>query len=115
MRRSSFVRKVNASIERDGKGYMVEVTIRCCPGDPGRISGEPEDCYPPEPATGEVEDIVVLEAEDDEDQALVGQHVDWDIDPEELLDEAFEAQADEEDALREAEWERKLDLAREGG
>lgn len=26
------------------------VVTSYCPGDPGRISGPPEDCYPPEPA-----------------------------------------------------------------
>jgi hypothetical protein len=107
-----FTRKIATSIERDGKCYFVEVALRCHPGDPGRTYGEPEDCYPPEPAFGEIEDIVVLEAEDDE--CLVGQHVDWDIDPDDLLHAAIEAHEEEREAMREAEWERRLELRREG-
>jgi len=107
MRRSPFTRKMNTFVEQDGKGYLVEVTLRCIPGDRGRICGDPDDCYPPEPASGEVEDVVVVKAYDDADTSLVGKHVDWEIDLWYLLDQAFEAQVDENNAMREDEWEER--------
>lgn len=112
-RTGPFTRKVTASVEHGGGSYMVEVTLRCHPGDPGRIHGEPEDCYPPEPAFGEAEDILVLETEDG-DAAMVGRHVDWEIDADELVPCALEAQADEDEAAYEAYCEGRLDAMREG-
>lgn len=112
-RRGRFTRKVETSVERDGTMYWVEVTLDCVPGSPGRTYGDPDDCYPPEPDTAEPVDILVLEA-DDGDESLVGQHVDWEIDLDELTGRAFEEQADADEAAYEAYCEAKLDAMREG-
>lgn len=114
VRRTPFTRKVTSHIEHDGGSYYAEVTLRCLPGDPGRLSGPPEDCYPPEPDDAEVEDILVLEADEDGRAELVGQHVDWEIDTGDLIHEAFEAQADADAAAEEEYWEQRLDAMREG-
>lgn len=112
-----FTRKVQTSIEYDGHMYWVEVTLDCTPGSPGRISGDPDNCYPPEPDMGEPTDIVVLEANEGGDNSLVGQHVDWKIDFDNLVELTgwvFEEQADANDAAYEAYCEAKLDAMREG-
>jgi hypothetical protein len=109
-----FTRKITTSVRRDEGSYLVEVMLRCHPGDPGRTYGEPYDCYPPEPAYGEVEDILVVDIEDDGDKNLVGQHVDWEIDIEELVACALEAQDSEDEASYEEYCERKMDAMREG-
>jgi len=36
------------TIERDGEEIEIEATAEITPGDPGKISGPPENCYPPE-------------------------------------------------------------------
>lgn len=113
-RRTRFTRTVTTSLEHGGGTYLAEVMLECCPGSPGRTYGEPEDCYPPEPDTAEVLDIRILEVEEDGDEALVGQHVDWDVDIDELADLAFEAQADADEAAWEEHWESRLDAMREG-
>jgi hypothetical protein len=109
-----FARKVKTSIEHDGGSYLVEVTLACQPGDPGRTYGEPDDCYPSEPDSGEVEDILVVEVEDRGDASLIGKHVDWDVDVVELVTCAFKEQADEDEAAYEAWCESRLDAMREG-
>lgn len=114
VRRTPFTRKVTTRIEHDGGSYIAEVTLRCQPGDPGRISGPPEDCYPPELDEAEAEDILILEVEEDGKEELVGQHVDWDIDTGDMIQEAFEAQADADAAAEEEYWENRLDAMREG-
>ena len=48
-------------------GMEVTVGYTVTPYDPGRTSGPPEDCYPPE--GGEAEIVYVLDPE--------GHHVDW--------------------------------------
>jgi hypothetical protein len=114
VRRTPFTRKLTTSIEHEGGVYLAEVTLECCPGSPGRINGDPDDCYPPEPDTTEPIDIKILEVEEDGDEKWVGQHVDWEIDAYELADRAFEEQADADEAAWEAHWESKLDAMREG-
>lgn len=42
-------------IDRDNA--EIRVLVAWTPEDPGKMSGEPEDCYPPEP-----EDIEIVEA-----------------------------------------------------
>jgi len=114
VRRTPFKRRVTTSIEYDGGSYLAEVTLKCCPGSPGRTYGDPDDCYPPEPPTAEVDDIKIIDIEDNGDESLIGQHVDWEIDADELADRAFEEQADADEAAYEAHWESKLDAMREG-
>lgn len=46
----------------------VDVDFHWSPGDPGRLSGPPEDCYPPEPDEVEINDVTILKVtEIDED------------------------------------------------
>lgn len=105
-----FIQKVTTQIG----SYLVEVTLECYPGSPGRIHGDPDDCYPPEPDMAELLDILVLETEDG-DKTLVGTHVDWDIDiDDDMIERAFAAQADADAAAYEAYCESKLDAMREG-
>jgi hypothetical protein len=117
IRRARFTRKVTASIGHGDGLYLAEVTLVCCPGDPGRTYGDPYDCYPPEPPTAEVDDILIVGIEDGGDEAMVGQHVGWELDMgtlDELADCAFDAQASEDEAAWEEHCERKLDARREG-
>jgi hypothetical protein len=114
MRRTPFTRKLTTSIEHEGGTYLAEVTLECSPGSPGRINGDPDDCYPPEPDMVEVVDIKILEMEEDGNQRWIGQHVNWEIDACELTDRAFEEQVDADEAAHEAYWENKLDAMREG-
>ncbi len=47
----------SAEVTLDGQTYLVDYTISgSCYYDPGRISGPPEDCYPPD---GGVEDYEI--------------------------------------------------------
>ena len=48
-------------VEIDGIEHVVEVEAYCSPYDPGRISGPPEHCYPPE--GGECEEIKITDSE----------------------------------------------------
>jgi len=41
--------------------YTFEVDVDVTPGAPGRLSGPPEDCYPPEPAEVEYGDVCCVE------------------------------------------------------
>lgn len=108
-----FTRKITTSVEHGEGLYLVEVTFRCYPGNPGRTYGDPEDCYPSESAFGEVEDILVLDIEDGGDFVMVGQHVDWDINTEELITCVLEAQTNADEAEYETWCESKLDIMRE--
>lgn len=43
-----------------GSDVMVWVTFDYTPYDPGRISGPPELCYPPEGGDAEISEVVVM-------------------------------------------------------
>lgn len=46
----------------DGKETEFQVTVNCVSrGDPGRMSGPPEDCYPSEAAEFELNSVVVMD------------------------------------------------------
>jgi hypothetical protein len=48
-------RVVELALTRDGTELLV--ICRVTPGHPGRISGPPEKCYPPEPADMQVQSV----------------------------------------------------------
>ena len=114
VRRITFTRKLETSIEHDGGVYLAEVTLECYPGSPGKMFGPPEDCYPPELDNTEVTDIRILAVEEDGREEFVGEHVHWDINIDDLICEAFGEQNDEDSAAWEEHWEHKLDALREG-
>jgi hypothetical protein len=45
--------------DTDTEYHAVLVYGRYFPGDPGRVSGPPEHCYPPEPAEIDVEQLLI--------------------------------------------------------
>jgi hypothetical protein len=47
--------RYTSTVER--AGHELRVTFSASPGDPGRTSGPPERCYPPEPPEFEIERI----------------------------------------------------------
>jgi hypothetical protein len=48
------MRKVSDKMLFEWEGLMLHATYTYTPGDPGRCSGPPERCYPPEPAEVEI-------------------------------------------------------------
>lgn len=46
-------------VELDGNEVDCRVEFTYYPGDPGRLSGPPEDCYPPEPPEFEICRVLV--------------------------------------------------------
>jgi len=58
--------------DKDGKEYILTIEYRGY-SDPGRVSGPPEDCYPPE---GEIEILSITGAPDDVIYALTDTQLD---------------------------------------
>ena len=92
---------------KDEEGYLIEVLIGydIDPYDPGRISGPPEDCYPPEgggvtdlfafkPGTNEI--IELTDAERKEVTDWIEQHHDHDADRYGDPDAGYDAWRDDE-------------------
>lgn len=77
----SFAQEINVL------GLDLKATGIYTPGDPGRLSGPPEHCYPPEPAEAEVE---TLEYFGEDKQYDMKPLLDSDV-GEEILDKICEA------------------------
>ena len=58
---------MNFLVTIDWYGIDLEATGVYYPGDPGRVSGPPERCYPPEPAEGEVTSLTYQDEQKDYD------------------------------------------------
>lgn len=94
-------------VNDEGDGYLIEVLVRYDiePYVPGRLSGPPEDCYPPEggcvtdmlafkPNTDEV--VELSEAEAKEVSDWIERHHDHDADRHGDPDAAYEAWRDDQ-------------------
>ena len=55
-RGGNFTTHISREVETENDWCEVEITVEAkyIPGDPGRLSGPPEDCYPPEPPEVEI-------------------------------------------------------------
>lgn len=92
----------NFSVERDDQEIELVVRGSYSPGSPGKVWGPPEDCYPPEPAEVEIEEILkdgqpwdgqlTDEEEKAAEEALMASAEDADFgpDPDERYDSRFD-------------------------
>jgi len=90
--------QVDIAIRRDDGEHDAFISGTFYPGDPGRVCGRPEDCYPPEPGEYEIESAV---GPDGESIELTDSEVDRAFDvaqdtcPDEWDEWAYEADRDD--------------------
>jgi hypothetical protein len=99
--------------------YTFEVDVDVTPGCPGRVSGPPEDCYPPEPAEVEYGDVRCIETgrvfSVDEWELLKRWSTDSDYDISDEDERVLEAVGDAEDAAYEDACEAAYDAWKDEG
>ena len=84
------------------KGYDFKVTrYQYTKGSPGRLSGPPEKCYPPEPAEVEDVELEIYDTYSDEYKSLPNSMVDFLMEDDQFYDILLE---DVEDYLREPDY-----------